>query len=181
MTELWKNIKEFEDYSVSNLGRIKNNRLSRYLTPTENTAGYLHVRLYKNPRKKVFRVHKLVAIEFLGEIPTGLEVNHKDGVKTNNRLDNLEYLTHKENVKHAIKLGLVGGRRKGCNVCNNGSNWPVLIGEDNYSSKLTELKVLRIRRLYKYNAMSKKALGRIFCVSNTTIRKIVNRVNWKHI
>ena len=69
--------------------------------------GYYVVNPVVNGKNVLSYVHHLVAIAFLGEPLGDQEVNHKDGDKTNNRLDNLEYVTHRENMRHARHLGLV--------------------------------------------------------------------------
>lgn len=110
MAEVWRDVAGFKGvYSVSNLGRVRRNvgfgcHTTRLLSLNTNTNGYYHVSLHNRGTRVVFMVHKLVALAFLGPCPTRLEVNHKSGVKTNNRLGNLEYVTHAENMKHASRL-----------------------------------------------------------------------------
>lgn len=121
MQEVWKDIKGYEGlYQVSNLGRVKslpkyykNNYLSqeKILKPHKRKDGYLIVDLYKNRIRKPFRVHKLVMINFIGESEK-LDINHIDGNKENNNINNLEYCTRKENMIHAVKLGLSKGCKK---------------------------------------------------------------------
>ena len=85
------------------------------LKTRRNNLGYVKVTLYKPgkpdkwgnyPGKKTESVHRLVAMAFNGPIPAKLEVNHKNGVKHDNRPENLEYVTHRENMLHAHRLGL---------------------------------------------------------------------------
>ena len=116
MEELWKPIKGYEDYEISSLGRVKS--LAR-LTTTGNRSvperirkpnvmkGYHCITLRKNKKIKVFRIHRLV-IEHFGEKQPSEEyqVNHIDGDKSNNCVDNLEWVTPRENTLHAIKTGL---------------------------------------------------------------------------
>ena len=118
MTEIWKDIKGYEGlYQVSNLGRVvsfygKNGKLThtpKLLSGKLDKDGYTEVRLCKNGNVSYKRVHRLVAEHFLhGD--KSLQVNHKNGDKSNNRADNLEWVTPKENIIHAHKLGL----HKGC-------------------------------------------------------------------
>lgn len=124
MTEIWKDIVGYEGlYQVSNLGRVKSlskyDRLNRFhpekmKSQVNNGTGYLIVNLKHNGAQKMKTVHRLVAEHFI-QNPLGLsDVNHKDGDKTNNRIDNLEWCTHAENVKHAVDIGLHAdfGQRK---------------------------------------------------------------------
>ena len=83
--ENWKVIVEYPSYSISSLGRVKNNTTNKVLKAVPNTFGYLQVRLYKEGQYKVFTIHQLVAAYFL-PIPSGdLELNHIDEDKLNNR------------------------------------------------------------------------------------------------
>lgn len=100
-------------YEVSNLGKIRrlkfingkhNFNKIKECKQTLNTWGYMTVNLCKNGKSNTKRVHRLVAITFLGE--SNLQVDHIDGNKLNNRLDNLEYVTPKENTQRAWKNGL---------------------------------------------------------------------------
>ena len=110
----WKPIKNYEElYMVSNNGLVKRIRFingkhnfekERILKPIINRDGYMFVRLCKNGKCKNMRIHKLVANAFLGEC--NLQVDHIDGNKLNNRLDNLEYVTPKENTQRAWKKGI---------------------------------------------------------------------------
>lgn len=110
----WKPIKDYEDlYIVSNTGLVKrikfingkhNFEQQRLLKPVLNKDGYMFVRLCKDGKTKNKRIHKLVANAFLGE--SDLQVDHIDGNKQNNRLDNLEYVTPKENTNRAWNKGI---------------------------------------------------------------------------
>lgn len=102
MEEIWKKIKGHETYEVSNLGRVKSLKYGkeRILKPVINNHGYAFVNLYSGSGK-VKTIHRLVAAAFLGE--SELQVNHKDGEKLNNALDNLEYVSNRDNVAHFHK------------------------------------------------------------------------------
>jgi hypothetical protein len=109
MEEVWKPIEGYEyRYAVSNLGRVKRVDTGLILKPWPNPQGYVCVGLYHDWRgaRVAKPVGHLVTNAFLGPIPEGLCRNHKDGNKTNNRIDNLEYVTFSENSKHAIRTGL---------------------------------------------------------------------------
>ena len=123
MEEIWKDIKGYEGlYQVSNFGRVKtlpriirNSSNGRYYTKEKilklgkQTTGYLYVCLYKNNTHKTHRIHRLVAEAFIANPENKLQVNHIDGNKTNNHVSNLEWVTRKENMKHAYKIGLTRG------------------------------------------------------------------------
>ena len=107
--EKWKPIKGYEGlYEVSDFGRIKSTR--RQGAPggekklTENQDGYLRVKLCKDGIDRRFMVHRVVYEAFVGGIPDGREINHIDENKKNNRLCNLEVVTHVENVRHGTGI-----------------------------------------------------------------------------
>lgn len=117
MTEIWKDIKDYEGlYQVSNLGRVrsfygKNGKVTdvaKILSGKADKDGYREVKLSKNGVVIYKRVHRLVAEHFLpGD--SSLQVNHIDGVKTNNNVTNLEWLTPRENTIHSHRTGLHNG------------------------------------------------------------------------
>jgi len=112
--EIWKDIPGYEGlYQVSNYGQVKSirekdslgrRRATRILKPQTNKKGYLHLALSKGDTYKHYLVHRLVAEAFIGERPNDCEVNHIDENKANNRADNLEYVTHTENVRHGTGI-----------------------------------------------------------------------------
>lgn len=100
--EEWKNINGFENYQVSNEGRIKHNNRIKKATPT--TRGYLDVQLWKDNKCTHKLVHRLVYMTFIGEIPEGMQVNHIDECKTNNVVSNLNLMTPKENINYGTGI-----------------------------------------------------------------------------
>lgn len=101
LNEIWKDIPDFEGkYQASNFGRIKSLYYGKekILKPSKNKCGYLIVFLYKNGIKKTCKVHRLVWMAFNGEIPEGYEINHINEDKTDNRLENLSLMSHKDNI-----------------------------------------------------------------------------------
>ena len=133
--EIWKDIKGYEGlYQVSNLGRVKS--LSRYIFASngirkskerilkqakarsggkgkrEHKSVYYVVGLSKNSKSKTFRTHRLVAETFLQKIEGKSQVNHKDLNKLNNKLSNLEWCSHKENIDHSRKNRKIKTRAK---------------------------------------------------------------------
>lgn len=106
----WKGVVGFETrYRVSDGGVVWSINSDKPLKPGRTSKGYFSVLLYdgSSPKKpKSELVHRIVCQAFLGEQPSGHEVNHKDGDKANNALANLEYVTGKANCIHAVKMGL---------------------------------------------------------------------------
>ena len=99
MEEKFVKVKGYEGYEVSNTGKIKSLKTNRLLTPQKNNCGYLYILLTDSNKKvKINLIHRLVFDSFIG-IDDGLEINHLDEDKENNRLDNLELITHEENLK----------------------------------------------------------------------------------
>lgn len=111
MKEEFKKIKDYEDYSISNFGRVYSHKskifLKPFLTIVENPESYFKVRLSKNNKSKNFYVHRLVAEAFVSNPNDHETVNHKDCNKHNNRFDNLEFVSNRQNMYHAFNRGLI--------------------------------------------------------------------------
>lgn len=108
--EVWKDIIGHEGYKVSNLGRVKSFKSNKgttehILNPGLGGNGYLTVNLY-NGSAKTRTIHRLVAIHFIPNPENKPEVNHKKGIKIDNRATELEWVTHKENSIHSFKIGI---------------------------------------------------------------------------
>jgi len=165
MKEQWREIENYEDYLISDRGRVYSCKSKKFLKPQNNsTGGYLFVILYKNGVTKTHRIHRLVANTFIPNMFGKRTVNHMDGVKTNNFVSNLEWATNKENIHHAVNAGLQDNK-----------------GEKHGQSKLGESQVLEIRRIYSTGEISQRALAKIFDVHQVHIGDIVNRKKWTHI
>lgn len=104
MKEVWKDIEGYEGlYQVSNLGRVHSLYKNLILKGSEDSWGYLQVKLYKNGIKSNKKMHRLVAQAFIPNPENKPEVNHIDEDKTNNKLSNLEWSTAKENSNHGTR------------------------------------------------------------------------------
>lgn len=170
--EIWKKIEFNKDYEVSSCGKVR--RLTNYnkryprgyiLGNREINGGYLITKLSKNGKEYPWLIHRLVFTVFKECIHKNKEINHKDGNKKNNFIDNLEMITPSENTKHAYKNGMSYGMK----------------GEKNGRAKLTKSQVLKIRNDGKKNMQNLKILAEKYDVTTTTIFKILNKRLWKHI
>jgi hypothetical protein len=106
MGETWLKIPDYENYLVSNLGNVKNNISDNLLKPIIDRYGYGRIRLYKNAKWKNYRVHQIVAMAFLNHKIDGfkLVVNHINGIKNDNRVENLEIVTQRENASNCYRI-----------------------------------------------------------------------------
>lgn len=105
MKEEFRIIEGFEDYQISNHGRVYSSRYDRFLKPYVNGRGYLHACLCVKMERSCKAIHQLVAIAFLGHNPCGMKlvVDHIDNNKLNNRVDNLQIITTRQNIIKGIK------------------------------------------------------------------------------
>jgi hypothetical protein len=168
----WRPCVGFENlYEVSNTGLVRRigkqhgAKFGRIITLIKTPKGYLNATLYLGNGRTHKSIHKLVMAAFVGERPFNLEINHKNGVKTDNRVENLEYITHKENAIHASRNGL----RK------------PLFGEKHPQAKLKNGDIFKIREMYAKKEANQPELGRMYGVSHTIISDIVNRKTWNHL
>ncbi|MDD5363601.1 MAG: NUMOD4 motif-containing HNH endonuclease [Ignavibacteria bacterium] len=165
--EIWKDIPDYEGiYKASNLGNIKSlkNKKEKILSPAINDKGYYKVVLYKNKIKKTKLGHRLVAIAFIPNPENKPEVNHKDGNPLNNNIDNLEWNTKLENVRHAFRTGLVNHK-----------------GENNSRHKLTKEDVILIRKLKKEYKIKSKTIADLFNIKIHTFYQIIYYKRWSFI
>ena len=107
MAEEWRDIEGYEGlYQVSNLGNVRSLRTKAIMKTNITNWGYCQVCLRAHGERKNKAVHRLVAIAFIPNSESKDEVNHINGIKTDNRADNLEWVTRRENIRHAYKSGL---------------------------------------------------------------------------
>jgi len=176
--EEWKDVVGYEGlYAVSNLGNIKSLSYWRFITPNNKyhfykerplkpcttKDGYLQVRLSKKNGGNSFLLHRLIAIAFIPNPEKKSEVNHKLGIKNDNRVTELEWVTPKENSHHAHSNNLM----KSCK------------GTKNAAAKLTEIQVLEIRAIGKSKTI--KSIAEQYNVDTSTIGRILHNTHWKHL
>ena len=166
--EEWRDVRDYEGlYQVSNLGRVKsisyeNEKIRK---PVLCKPGYFSMVLYKNNLPQSARIHVLVAQAFIPNPKNKAYVNHKDGNKLNNRLENLEWLTPSENLRHALDTGLKKS------------------GHEHSLAKFTKEEVLYIRRICIPGdpEFGISALARKFGVCIATISEIYHGETYKNI
>ena len=113
--EIWKEIPGTNgEYKISNYGKVMTTKTGRILSPAIDERGYERVCLFKMDRSHRYKVHRLVAITFIPNPDNKEQVNHKDGNKRNNSVDNLEWVTNEENMHHSRANGLHDGHKRFC-------------------------------------------------------------------
>lgn len=176
--EQWLPIIGYENcYEISSLGRVRSlDRLTKHakrgfskvkgrLIKTAKRGNYLGGTLYEGGRKKSYDVHRLVAEHFIPNPENKRTVNHKNGIPTDNRMGNLEWMSDSENQKHSIALGLRADR-----------------GEDHVNSKLTADQILEIRKIYNKKAgFTYKKLGEMYNMHPDYIGLVIKRKRWAYI
>jgi len=169
--EIWKPIPGFSRYMASDYGQLKslnykNSKKEKILKPGLSPDGYMKTMLLSDENKYCsWGVHKFITLAFIG-METGKEVNHIDGVKTNNSLSNLELVTRSQNVKHAFKLGLAKPAR----------------GEKNGMAKITDAQAQEIKD-YVLNARKngiryygREELAKKYGLQSASIKDIMRRL-----
>lgn len=164
LTEEWRPIAGYEGiYSISSIGRARNDRTGRILKPALSSWGrdYLLFRPSTGNKARNLQIHVEVAKAFLGPRPVGHVVNHKNGIKTDNRAENLEYVTRLGNEKHAADNALKA--------------W----GERHGMHKLTANEVRWIRAMRR--RVTRVAMAAQFGVSVGAIAGVLDGKSWRHL
>jgi len=156
---------------VTRDGRVKNATTGRELATRVGKTGYEQVCIRPGGRKgraRLVKVHRLVAEAWLGPAPSPRHVvNHKNGVKTDNRAENLEWVTQSENIRHSFRLGM----------------HQRAYGEKSSTAKLTDAAVRRIRRVYTpwHPKFGARALAREYGVHHKQIISAARGESWPHL
>lgn len=174
--EIWKEIDGYNGvYFVSNLGQVKSidhycsnrtgsgKQTGRVFKIQVSYKGYLRVALSKNKKKFHTSVHRLIAKAFIPNPENKPQVNHINGIKSDNRIENLEWCTNGENMTHAFKNNLVN----------------LNYGEKHHNSKLSNDDVLRVRKLHSLG-FTCKSLAEDYNVSQTAMSKILRNITYKN-
>jgi hypothetical protein len=162
-SEKWKDIPGYEGkYQASNIGRLKNILKGNIVSGGINKAnGYRYAYLMGlDGSKRNHRVHRLIAMSHLANPKSLPYVNHKDGNKVNNNIDNLEWCTAEENCQHALENGLVPS------------------GEKHHYAKLTSEEVEAIRRIG--DILPSRRVAKMFGISKTNVLDILNGNIWAY-
>jgi hypothetical protein len=170
MIEIWKKANGYSNYEVSSLGRLKTynwkgTKKEAILKPALDKSGYLRTVLKSDEGiSKTIKVHRVVLNTF-NPILEVMEVNHINGIKNDNRIENLEWVTRQQNIQHCIDNNLQY----------------VLKGEEIGNSKLTEIDVIYIRANFKPRIITRNYLAKKFNVTEATIKDILQKRTWKHL
>lgn len=181
--EIWLPVNNWlHFYEVSNQGRLKRLRKEFFLNKKctkphvlaerisfgyVESTGYRVARLMDKKRVEDVKVHRLVAQAFIPNPDNKPCVNHINGIKTDNRVENLEWVTISENIKHASKLGLLKGALDAK-------------GSKNNQSKLTEKDIPIIKNLYK-QGITQTQIAERYKVTHSAISNIINNKSWTHV
>jgi len=175
--EVWKKIPGFSKYEASTMGRLKtynwkNTGREKIMKPALDNGGYLRTMLLSDQGKyKTVKVHRIIISTFIENIHNKETINHKNGIKTDNRILNLEWNTRSENIIHSFKNKL-------------SSN----VGEQNPNATLTDKQVKDIRKNYKYGRKSKyeggktkKQIADEYGTTFNVIKNLIQGRTWKHL
>ena len=162
----WTPIKDYPDYEVSNDGQVRSLKFGKTRClkqkPTGSNQAYRAVELWKDRKGKPFYVHILVLESFYGPAPNkGMEANHINGIKHDNKHSNLEWVTSAGNKKHAVEHGLYPVRDQ--------CSW----------AKLTEGDVITIKRM-RLLGLSQQAIANQFNISRRHVGRILDGTRWKY-
>ena len=176
--EVWLPVKGYEGiYEISNKGRLKSlpRMVDNYTKKTLfkggirkeslDSYGYVKYNMSKDSVTKGMLAHRIVALAFIPNPEKRPQINHINAVKTDNRVENLEWCTPMENIHHSMEMGLQKKRS----------------GEEIHFAILTEKEVIEIRSKYKPRKYTFKRLGIEYGVSYQTIQCIIHKRSWKHI
>lgn len=163
---MMKQIQDFPNYYILKDGRVWSKYRERWLKPNIDAQGYMKILLTKNGKQITQRMHRLVAQAFIPNPENKPEVNHKSGIKTDNNINNLEWVTSSENMQHSYNIG----------------THQKIIGENNFNAKLTNIQVNEIRNNhYKIIQPYKNKIWEKYGISRINYYDVLKYRTWKHL
>lgn len=176
--ETWKRIPGYSLYEASDLGRLKtfnwkNKGVEAIMKPAMDGSGYLRTMLKRDGDGKIatIKVHRIIGQTFIPNPENKPEINHKNGIRTDNRLMNLEWCNHSENIKDSFTQGRSSNK-----------------GAKNPAATLTDEQVIEIRKNYVYGRRSqhdpgqtKKQIAEQYGVKMSAIKQVILNKTWKHL
>lgn len=189
----------FPDYSVSNLGRLRRDvtrngyKAGRILSGSPSIYGYPQTVLSHGGKRRTCKIHRLVARAFLGDPPEGKpNINHLNGIRNDNRVENLEWASYQDDADHRVQMGTVPcgdehWTHRRPDWVARGDRHPsrthpecMRRGESHATAKLTEADVREIRRRLS-ESETQIAVARDFGISQTSVSGIALGKTWKHV
>jgi hypothetical protein len=174
--EIWKTIPNYSLYEASTMGRLKtfnwkNHGKERIMKPALDGSGYLRTMLKNDDGKiETIKVHRIILQTFIGEpFVNKPECNHKNSIRSDNRLINLEWVSHSENLIHSFMVGMSSNE-----------------GQNNPAATLTDAQVIEIRKNYTYgkkakSGTTKKQIAEKYGTTFNVIKLLVQGRTWKHL
>lgn len=168
MSEIWKKCEIAPNYEISSFGNVRRaflngERINRLLKPYIHSNGYGEVHLSKVGKQSI---HRLVLQTFIGPAPINTEANHKNGIKMDNRIENLEWITRSENMKHAYRNGLI------LNLNKKGSkNGRAIVSENDIIS------IIKMRQ----EGFVLREISNKFGICISAVNNIIKGKSWRHV
>lgn len=167
---IWKDIPGYEGYyQVSNTGLVKRIKYTRgkaagILSPGYKSSGYPYANLCVNGKMKNRLVHQIVMLAFEGKCPDGMEINHIDGNRKNCHVSNLEYVTHKQNMRHSATVLDSWAKHRTRKI--------------RHSRILTHEIVNDIRQLAIAGEMTQRDIAKLYYIHYSTVNRIISGESW---
>jgi hypothetical protein len=175
--ELWRYVANTNNrYLISNEGRLlttgyKGGSKPSIMKPAKDAKGYYRTMLLINGKFSTIKIHRVVAQTWIENNENKIQVNHINFNRDDNRVDNLEWVTPKENTLHSYNAGRIKKP-----ICTN-----FVKGEEIGTSKLTEKDIVEIREKFKPRVYTREMLGKEYGVAAATIKDIILKKSWKHV
>ncbi len=154
---MFKIISNFENYSINKEGQIWSKTTNKFKSHVNLAHGYKGVQLWKENKPTMKSIHRLLLETYVGPCPDGMEGCHNNGVRNDNRLDNLRWDTHSSNMQDAVRHGTHAG------LFNK--------GENHGASKITNIEVNQIRSIHN---LYQKEIAELFNISQQHVSDIIN-------